>query len=144
MGAHNLEMPGRSRIGGAEAATDFDASGLSGDPIGFSYWTGISGRRYVHTVYSLIGCPAIPEANYVLVHRDATGCASVLRMGHTGEDAPSLNLAHIRRHGAELGATEVHVHLLASSDTERARIEFDLRSSFATDSQRGEPVAVLN
>lgn len=144
MGAHNLQMPGRREIAGSVPSADLDQGRLSSEPTGFSYWTGISGRRYVHSVYSLIGCPALPEANYVLVHRDASGRASVLRMGHTSDEAPSLNLAHIRRHGAELGATEVHVHLLARSAPERARIEFDLRSAFATDSQRGEAAALVN
>lgn len=142
MGAHNLQMPGRRRIAGS--ALSGEASRLSSEPLGFAYWNGISGRRYVHTIYSLLGCPALPEANYVLVHRDADGRASVLRMGRTSDEAATLNLAHIRRHGAELGATEVHVHMLARSDAERARIEFDLRSAFATDSQRERPARQIN
>ena len=35
----------------------------------FHYWRGASGRRYLHSVYSLIGCPALPRANYILVRR---------------------------------------------------------------------------
>ena len=26
----------------------------------FHYWRGASGRRYLHRVYSLVGCPAVP------------------------------------------------------------------------------------
>ena len=73
MGAQNLQMPGRREIAGAAPSADLDRGRLSSEPTGFSYWTGISGRRYVHTVYSLLGCPVLPEANYVLVHRDAAG-----------------------------------------------------------------------
>ena len=35
----------------------------------FHYWRGASGRRYLHSVYTLVGCPALPQANYILVRR---------------------------------------------------------------------------
>ena len=39
----------------------------------FHFWTGGSGRRYVHTVYSLIECPPMSAGNYILVRRDGEG-----------------------------------------------------------------------
>src|SRR5215510_11037456 len=39
----------------------------------FHYWRGASGRRYLHSVYTLIGCPALPRANYILVRRHDNG-----------------------------------------------------------------------
>jgi hypothetical protein len=39
-----------------------------------------------------------------------------------------LNLAEIRQRGAELGAHEVHVHLLAESSKESRMVEFDLKT----------------
>ena len=59
--------------------------------------------------------PAASPGNYVLVRRDADGRRTVLSIGRVTHDAPSLNLAEIRQRGAELGANEVHVHLLADT-----------------------------
>ncbi len=98
----------------------------------FHFWSGASGRRYVHTIYSLVECPAIPAGNYVLVHRDAEGRRLVLAIGRVGNTSASLNLAEIRRRGAELGANEVHVHLLAPNAKLSRLIETDLRSGQCT------------
>ena len=89
-------------------------------------WQGASGRTYQHIVYSLIDCPRIPEVNYVLARRDTNGERRVLKVGRTEHDAQTLNLARIRQEGALLGANEVHLYVIARTDTERAQIEFDL------------------
>jgi hypothetical protein len=96
--------------------------------IDFCFWQGASGERYVHHVYSLIGCPQLPAANYILFARDENGHRSVLRVGRTKHDAPALNLAEVRHRGAKMGATEVHVHLIAGDDDERRVIEMDLHA----------------
>lgn len=98
----------------------------------FQFWSGASGRRYVHTVYSLLECPAIPAGNYILIHRDAEGRRLVLSVGRVGHSATSLNLAEIRRRGAALGANEVHVHLLAPNAKLSRFIESDLRAGQCT------------
>jgi hypothetical protein len=95
----------------------------------FQFWTGASGQRYVHSVFSLIGCPELPSAVYTLLHRDERGQSRVLRVGRAEHDAPSLNLAEIRHRGAQLGANEVHVHLLAGSERMRRRVALDLQSA---------------
>jgi hypothetical protein len=92
----------------------------------FHYWRGRSGQRYLHTVYSLIGCPALPQANYILVRRDDDGTREALAFGQTKDDAMSVNLAHLRHEGAKLGANEVHIHLLADTASERNQVETDL------------------
>ncbi len=94
----------------------------------FHFWCGASGQRYVHTIYSLVDCPALPASNYILVKRDASGRRSVLSIGRIGHDAPTLNLAEIRQRGAELGANEVHIHLLAGSAKQSKLVEFDLKT----------------
>jgi len=104
-------------------------------PIDFCFWQGASGERYVHHVYSLIGCPQVPAANYALFVRDADGTRKVLHVGRTTHDAQSLNLADIRHRGAKLGANEVHVHMLARSEAERGVIEMDLRTGLGPDSR---------
>jgi len=95
----------------------------------FHYWRGASGRRYLHSVYSLVGCPALPQANFILVRRHEDGTREALVFGNTKDDAVSLNLAHLRHEGAKIGANEVHIHLLA--DTARARrfVEADLTAA---------------
>jgi len=92
----------------------------------FHYWRGASGRRYLHSVYTLVGCPALPQANYILVRRRADGTREALTFGDTKDEAISLNLAHLRHLGARIGANEVHIHLLADSPQDRARVEADL------------------
>ena len=94
----------------------------------FHFWTGGSGRRYVHTVYSLLECPPMSSGNYILVRRDSQGRRTALSIGRSCHDAPTLNLAEIRQRGAELGANEVHVHLLASSATQSELVADDLRT----------------
>lgn len=94
----------------------------------FHFWTGASGKRYVHSVYQLLECPPLPAANYVLVRRRTNGRAEALSVGRVNNGAPSLNLAEIRQRGAELAADEVHVHLLADNAKLGKLIEFDLRT----------------
>lgn len=95
----------------------------------FHFWTGATGRRYVHTVYSLFDCPPVGVANYVLARREGKTQRSVLAIGRLSSDAPSLNLAEIRQRAATVGADEVHIHLLATSDLESQAVEVDLRTA---------------
>jgi hypothetical protein len=95
----------------------------------FMFWRGASGAAYVHTVYSLIGCPEVPPANFVLVRRSADGERRVLKIGRVTDAAPSVNLAELRHVGANLGANEVHVHLLAGHGLQSRRVELDIRAA---------------
>lgn len=95
----------------------------------FHFWTGASGKRYVHTVYSLFDCPPVGIANYVLVRREAKGHRRLLAIGRVSHETATLNLAEIRQRGASLGADEVHVHLLAASPQEAQAVEVDLKSA---------------
>jgi hypothetical protein len=95
----------------------------------FHYWRGASGNRYLHSVYTLIGCPALPRANYILVRRYDDGSRVALAFGQTKDEAVSLNLAHLRHEGAKIGANEVHVHLLAETAEDRAEVEADLTAA---------------
>jgi hypothetical protein len=94
----------------------------------FHFWSGASGKRYVHSVYDLLDCPPMPAVNYVLVRRTTNGRAEALSIGRVNHGAPSLNLAEIRQRGAELGAEEVHVHMLADNAKLGKLVEFDLRT----------------
>jgi hypothetical protein len=97
-------------------------------PARLHFWRGASGRRYVHSVYSLIDCPALPTASYVLVQRQEGGRRHPLHIACCDAAAPTLNLARIRQRGATLGANEVHVHFPAAADEEARLVAFDLRA----------------
>lgn len=110
-----------------------DYSGSCGEPWGgpsrLAEWGGASGRRYQHLVYDLLACPLAPKANYVLARRDADGHTTVLKVGRTSHDAPTLNRAQIRHEAAVLGASEVHLHIFARTEAERVRIEHDIAAT---------------
>jgi hypothetical protein len=113
----------------AERSTPPAAAGRAiDDATRCQLWHGASGCRYVHTVYSLIECPPVPQATYVLARRAADGTCQVLHIASGESAAPTLNLAHIRQRGATLGANEVHVHFLAETADERRLVVCDLRA----------------
>lgn len=94
----------------------------------FQFWSGLSGRSYVHTIFDLIGCPRVPACSYVLVKRDRDGARTPLRIGTASADAWSLNLAEIRHRAAQLGANEVHLHLIAGDAATRLQVTKDLQA----------------
>jgi len=105
------------------------ALGMAQDlPARLHFWRGASAKRYVHTVYSLIECPPLPRALYLLVLHGKDGRREVLHIGCGQSDAPTLNLARIRQRGAQLGANEVHVHFLAETEAQRRLVTCDLRA----------------
>jgi hypothetical protein len=123
---------GRVSLGRPRAAREPAPPGVAEHALGRGaperyVWPGASGRAYAHNVYSLIGCPPLPMASYVLVRRDAEGRRRALRAGVVQSEAPTLNLAHLRRAGALAGANEVHVCFDAASDADRRLIACDLR-----------------
>lgn len=119
--------PGTART----AAADNSDVRRTGGTLPFCFWHGASGERYVHTVYSLIDCPPLPRANYILVSYDSKGQRTVLRLGCVEHDAATLNLAELRHRGAKLAADEVHVHLLAKTRRARSLIHDDLKAALS-------------
>lgn len=109
----------------ARLATSDDAA-VSLAPYAIMVWRTASGRRIPHTVYSLVGCPALQAATYLFVHRSPDGKRTILAVGRTRSEAPTLNLARIRHQGACLGANEVHINASGASDSARADVELDL------------------
>ena len=126
MSARVVEL---SRVAAAKACSPLE--GVLQEPAvqQFQFWAGASGHRYVHSVFSLIECPEVPEAVYLLVRCDNNGRRTVLKVGRVEHEAESLNLAEIRHRGAKLGANQVHLHLLAKDEGERRMIERDLRAA---------------
>ena len=83
----------------------------------------------------------MPAVNFVLVHRTANGRAEALSIGRVSHGAASLNLAEIRQRGAELGADEVHVHMLADNAKIGRLVEFDLRTGRSRPTSHAWPAA---
>jgi len=111
-----------------ELRTAVAGTGLAAAKSVFQFWRGASGARYVHTIFDLVACPRLPACTYVLVRRDAAGIRKALRIGTVSAEAWSLNLAEIRHRAAQLGANEVHAHLLAQGAADRSRIAADLQA----------------
>jgi hypothetical protein len=91
-------------------------------------WRGASGRDYLHSVYGLIECPPLPKATYILVRRGTNGEVTVLHISLGRHEAATLNLAKVRQRGAQLGANEVHLHLLSETESQRQLVVCDLRA----------------
>jgi hypothetical protein len=92
------------------------AAGLSPRP--FHYWTGRSGRPYVHSVFAPDALPRFRHASVLVARRTAEGRAALL-VAATGE-APDLVLCSRAFAGALAEAEEVHVHLAADAADARA------------------------
>ena len=95
----------------------------------FWYWHGASGRRYIHSIYAPNALPPLPGATYVAVRRTgamrtaiAVGRFSVFwDQGMSGES---------RAYWRQIGADEVHVHLLGRDEAATRAIATDLEQAF--------------
>ena len=92
----------------------------------FVYWTGGSGRRYIHTVYEADACPPLPGGVYVSVVQDPGGERKPVAVGRFPKSF-ALSLAGSQGGPACAGRREIHVHLLATSDADGEHILTDLR-----------------
>jgi hypothetical protein len=92
------------------------------------FWIGTSGHAYVHTIYKLIGCPAVPPASVLFVRKSAEGNRTVLGIISVDHAVPSQNLAQIRQTGSQLGADEVHLHFATGNRFARHTATIDLRT----------------
>jgi hypothetical protein len=101
---------------------------LEGMPISsrFCSWVGLSGRRYVFSVYLALECPAFRDAVLLAVVRDMTGQRRVVSVRETGpfpEPVVEKAQRELRAFGPGL---EFHLHLLATSPVGRAATVADL------------------
>lgn len=92
----------------------------------FVYWTGGSGRRYIHTVYAADACPPLPGGVYVSVVRNPGGACEPVAAGRFPKSF-ALGLAGSPDDPRREGRREIHVHLLARSDADGEDILADLR-----------------
>jgi hypothetical protein len=106
---------------------------LDGMPISsrFCSWVGLSGRRYVFSVYPALECPAFRDAVLLAVIRDMTGQRRVISVRETGsfpEPAVAKAQRELRAFGPGL---EFHLHLLTTSAAEWTATVADLAIAHA-------------
>lgn len=90
----------------------------------FHGWRGISGRRYLTTVYPAAAAPNFAGAVVILARVEPDGTRVAMFVGRAPDVAAGLaSLAAAR------GATEAHVHLIAETDAERRAVEGDLATA---------------
>jgi hypothetical protein len=115
-----LSDRGDSRGGSALAA-------LAGMPLAsrFCSWTGLSGHRYVFSVYPASSCPAFCHAVLLAVVRESSR-RRVICVRDTGA-FPEPVVARAQRELRAFGlGLEFHLHLLPSSRADRAATVADL------------------
>jgi hypothetical protein len=98
----------------------------------FWYWTGASGRKYIHSVYGLDDCPPLPGAIYVAVRREGP-MRIVVGIGQFSPHWEFLIGGCALQELREMGADEVHAHLLAKSPEVADAVFEDLLSAYDAD-----------
>jgi hypothetical protein len=101
---------------------------LEGMPISsrFCSWVGLSGQRYVFSVYPASECPAFRDAVLLAVIRDMTGQRRVVSVREAGafpEPVVEKAQRELRAFGPGL---EFHLHLLATAPAEPCATVADL------------------
>lgn len=101
---------------------------LAGEALGarFRSWRGVTGRRYVFSVYAPRDCPAYDHAVVIVAATDDAGDRTALLIADTG-CFPEIVLARAAAQWSGAGAgVEFHVHLLAPSPAARRAVIADL------------------
>jgi hypothetical protein len=111
-----------------DSARSASLAALAGMPISsrFCSWLGLSGRRYVFSVYPALDCPALRDAVLLAVVRDMTGQRRVISVRETGsfpEPVIAKSQHELQAFGSGL---EFHLYLLGASSSERAAAVADL------------------
>jgi hypothetical protein len=111
----------------ANAAVSAPLRALAGGALGarFRSWRGASGRRYVFSVYDQHSCPTFEHAVALIATVGRSGERRAIAVEDTG-CFPDISLAKAAARIPSGDACEVHIHLLATSRTERAALIADL------------------
>lgn len=95
--------------------------------VGYCYWFGASGHKYVHSVYSIASWPGHLYANIMLVRNDPDEGRQILWVGQSGPVYGQVSEDGAMAKARAQGANEVHVHLLGKHPAVRRQIVADLR-----------------
>lgn len=109
----------------------------------FWYWSGASGRKYIHSVYRIEDCPPLPGAIYVAVKRKGPLRIAVA----VGRFQPFWDHVVGAREGwrfASLGVDEFHVHLLGKTPAQIEAVFSDLQEAFEDREMLARTTAVFS
>jgi hypothetical protein len=107
---------------------DSSLAALAGTSISsrFCSWIGLSGRRYIFSVYQAADCPAFRDAVLLAVIRDIMGQRRVVSVWETGA-FPEPVLAKAQHELSAFGAgVEFHLHLVTNATGGHAATIADL------------------
>ena len=93
----------------------------------YTFWRGVSGRRYLATIYSLEDVPDYSEAIVLFVRREADGRRTAHHVEQVEAPFTADRLSLLRQARAQ-GINEVHMHFLAQGPAQRRRVMLDLRA----------------
>ena len=110
------------QIHGSPISINFPSN--SGDNERFWYWRGVSGKKYIHSIYPADACPPLPGAIYVAVRRIGHMRTAIA----VGRFSPFWDGACIEFTGTD--ADEIHVHLLARDNAAANAVLNDLMAAF--------------
>ncbi len=116
------------------SSTDAALIGLEGSDLSdrFRHWRGLSGQRYLFSVFSLRSftaiesCPRYGEAVVLAVARGEGGARRILWAGQTGSLPELVFDGDVMRDALARGANEVHMHLLAKDQVARETMIRDI------------------
>ncbi len=104
-------------------------SSLPGFRDRFWYWNGVSGKKYIHSIYSLSDCPPLPGAVYVTVQKTADGGRKPLEVGRFGDNWDYMEALVADQRCGLVSIDEIHVHLLAHNDASADEVLSDLEGT---------------
>jgi hypothetical protein len=99
---------------------------------GLWWWQGASGAWYIHSVYQIQVVPDFGACNYIFAGPRFDRRRQPFYIGESGDFGERIDRHEKFLPALWLGATEVHVHLLATSRQQRLDIETDLRRGHPT------------
>lgn len=97
------------------------------------WWQGASGHWYIHNIYSIHSIPEwLGVCNYLFARPLQNGKREPFYIGESGNFDIRISRHEKFAPALRLGATELHVHLLANTKQQRLDIETDLRNAHWT------------
>lgn len=96
----------------------------------FHGWRGLSGQRYVCTIFASAGdAGAFADAVVIAVARHACGTSEAVLIGQSGALPDCFAASRFVAWARELGANEWHVHLMAEHALARSEAIADLQAA---------------
>ena len=115
-------------LAGGDSPASAPLAALAGSALArrFCAWNGVSGERYICSVFPLETCPAFADAVILAVSADMFGSRKIVAAADTGPMPELLTQGALLDFVRGRGANEWHVHLLCNSLAARQAMVEDL------------------